>query len=181
MGSSSVTAGMEDFRECLYKIEVSDILMSGLQYTWNKSHGNPDGLLKKLDKVMSNVAFLDNFPNANAQFLPFVVSDHSPAVLNIPGFSGFKTKPFKFANFLATKPEFFPNVKKVWDSHIPGYSMFSVVSKLKMLKKPLRKMKYAHGDLAANTLKCKELLYEDYIPGIEDEDYGHKCEMEVEI
>ncbi|PWA47512.1 RNA-directed DNA polymerase, eukaryota, Reverse transcriptase zinc-binding domain protein [Artemisia annua] len=149
MGSSVVTAGMVDFRECLYKIEVMDLIMSGLQFTWNKSPGNPSGLLKKLDRVMNNVHFMDKFRGANALFLPFVASDHTPMVLNIPSIAGAKPKPFKFANFLSSKPEFLSTVESVWCKEIPGYSMFSVASKLKLLKKPLRKLKYSQGDLAA--------------------------------
>nr|GEU90234.1 reverse transcriptase domain-containing protein [Tanacetum cinerariifolium] len=89
-------------------------------YTWrlqvkvypkNKSPGNPKGLLKKLDRVMSNVSFVDKFPNANAQFLPFVVFDHTPTVLNIPSIPGPNPKLFKFANILASKAEFLPVVK----------------------------------------------------------------------
>nr|GEX57046.1 hypothetical protein [Tanacetum cinerariifolium] len=42
--------------------------------------------------------------------------------------------------------------------NVPGVSMYSVMSKLKMLKKPLGKMKYAQGDLSKNTMKFKEEL-----------------------
>ncbi|GKB62983.1 putative RNA-directed DNA polymerase [Tanacetum coccineum] len=154
MGSSSITAGMEDFRKCLFKAEISNIMMSGLQFTWNKSPGNPHGLLKKLDRVMGNVGFLEKYPNANAHFMPFVVSDHTLAVLNIPSMPGAKPKSFKFANFIVSKAEFLPTVKNVWDSN--EFSMFSVTSKLKMLKKHLRKLKYVQGDLAANSMKLKE-------------------------
>ncbi|GJZ39108.1 hypothetical protein Tco_0585671 [Tanacetum coccineum] len=107
-GSSSVTQGMVDFRDCLAKIEVADLVMSGLNFTWNKSRGRTDGLLKKFDRVLSNIGFVEKFPNANAQFIPFVVSDHSSCVLNIPGNFRSKLKPFKFANYLAKKPEFLP-------------------------------------------------------------------------
>ncbi|GJX73580.1 reverse transcriptase domain-containing protein [Tanacetum coccineum] len=92
------------------------------------------------------------------RFLLFVVSDHAPVILNIPGVLGVKPKPFKFANFLASKDEFLPSVRSVRNKKVPGVSMFSVVSMLKMLKKPFRKMKYAQGDLSANTLKFKEEL-----------------------
>nr|GEY08076.1 hypothetical protein [Tanacetum cinerariifolium] len=119
-GSSSITASMDDFRNCLFHSEI------------------------------------EKFPNANAQFLPFVVSEHAPAILNIPGVLGAKPKPFKFANFLASKNEFLPSVRSVWNRNVPGVSMFSVVSKLKLLKRPLRKMKYAQGDLYANNLEFKE-------------------------
>ena len=158
VGSSSITAGMDEFRECLSKIEVADVVMSGLKFTWNKSPGKVGGLLKKLDRVLSNIAFVDKFSNASAQFLPFVVSDHTPSVLNIPSGINNKPKPFKFPNFLARKPEFLPIVKKVWDCEIPGYAMYSVVSKLKLLKKPLRKFRNSQGKLSENVKVLKEEL-----------------------
>ncbi|GJV27544.1 putative RNA-directed DNA polymerase [Tanacetum coccineum] len=158
MGSSIVIDEMEDFRDCLCKIKVVDLIMSGLQFTWNKSPGNPCGLLMKLDRVMGNVHFLEKFLNANALFLPFITSDHTQSVLNIPSIPGAKPKPFKFANFLASKPKFLPTVKPSWCKNVQGCSMFSVVSKLKSLKKPLRKLKYAHGDLADKVKNRKEEL-----------------------
>ena len=123
-GSFSITYGMHEFRECLAKIEVSDVAMSGLKFTWNKSPGKVDGLLKKLDRVLSNLAFVDKFSNAHAQFLPFGISDHTPSVLIIPNGVNCKPKPFKFPNFLANKPDFLPIVKKVWDYEVPGYAMY---------------------------------------------------------
>nr|GEW24478.1 RNA-directed DNA polymerase, eukaryota, reverse transcriptase zinc-binding domain protein [Tanacetum cinerariifolium] len=84
-GSSSITSSITDSRECLAKIKVEDLVRSGLWFTSNKSSGRTtDGLLKKLDRVLSNFGFVEKFSNANAQFLPFVVSDHSPSVLVIP-------------------------------------------------------------------------------------------------
>nr|GEZ62090.1 hypothetical protein [Tanacetum cinerariifolium] len=121
-GSSCFTSGMVDFRDCLGVIGVEDLVMSGLRYTWNKSPGCTNGLLKKLDRVMCNGHFMEKIVNSNAQFLPFVASDHTPAVIEIP------------VIFL--------------DMQIPGHAMFLVVSKLKLLKKPLRKLKLAQGDLA---------------------------------
>nr|GEX35131.1 hypothetical protein [Tanacetum cinerariifolium] len=138
---SFVTTGMGDFRDCLGEIRVEDLVMSGLKFTWNKSLGRADGLLKKLDRVMCNGQFVERFINANAQFLPFMASDHTPAVIEIPVMQRAKPKPFKFANFLVDKKEFLPIVKEVWESHVSGHAMFSVVSKLKLLKKPLRKLK----------------------------------------
>nr|GEX71961.1 hypothetical protein [Tanacetum cinerariifolium] len=78
----------------------------------------------------------------------FVASHHTPAVVVMPGMSKAKPRPFKFTNFLASKEEFLPIVKKIWDVNILGYAMFSIISKLKLLKKPLRKLKFAQGDLA---------------------------------
>ncbi|GKC68140.1 RNA-directed DNA polymerase, eukaryota, reverse transcriptase zinc-binding domain protein, partial [Tanacetum coccineum] len=104
-GSSYFTSSMEDFRDCLGEIGVED------------------------------VAFMEKFVNSYALFLPFVASDHAPAVIEIPVISGAKTRPFKFANFLADKGEFLPIVKK-----------------------PLRKLKFAQGDLAKKVLDSRHEL-----------------------
>ncbi|GJW75105.1 hypothetical protein Tco_0134475 [Tanacetum coccineum] len=112
-GSSYFTSSMEDFRDCLGEIGVEDVGMSGLKFTWNKSLGRTDVLLKKLDRVMCSGAFLEKFVNSYALFLPFVASDHAPAVIEIPVILGAKPRPFKFANFLADKGEFLPIVKKL--------------------------------------------------------------------
>ncbi|GJR87040.1 translation initiation factor IF-2-like protein isoform X1 [Tanacetum coccineum] len=118
-GSSSITSSMIDFRECLAKIEVDDLVRPGLRLTWNKSPGGTtDGLLKKLDQVLSNFGFVEKFSNANAQFLPFIVSDHFSYVLVIPSGVSAKPKPFIFANYLANKAEFLPIVERVRNLHV---------------------------------------------------------------
>ncbi|XP_022024504.1 uncharacterized protein LOC110924825 [Helianthus annuus] len=56
-------------------------------------------------------------------------------------------KPFKFANFLASKEGFIPCVAKEWAKVIPGKTMFSVVKKLSALKSPLRRLLFIQGNL----------------------------------
>ncbi|GJZ34149.1 putative reverse transcriptase domain-containing protein [Tanacetum coccineum] len=157
-GCSKVTTAMSDFRDCVAEIEVDDISMSGLNFTWNKSPGKVGGLLKKLDRVMGNVAFVIAFPTSYAHFLPFMTSDHTPAVFAIPEVAKAKPKPFKFHNYLTGKDGFIPAVKKVWDSEVKGFSMFSLVSKLKILKKPLRKLNFDQGNLFANVERLRQEL-----------------------
>ncbi|GKB98484.1 hypothetical protein Tco_0984621, partial [Tanacetum coccineum] len=36
------------------------------------------GILKKLDRAMSNEEFIKQFPNAHAKFLSYIISDHTP-------------------------------------------------------------------------------------------------------
>ncbi|GJS75796.1 putative reverse transcriptase domain-containing protein [Tanacetum coccineum] len=157
-GCSKVTTAMSNFRDCVAEIEVDDISMSGLNFTWNKSPGKVGGLLKKLDRVMGNVAFVTSFPTSYAHFLPFLTSDHTPAVLAIPEVAKGKLKPFKFHNYLTGKDGFIPTVKKVWDSKVKGFLMFSLVSKLKILKKPLRKLNFDQGNLFANVKRLRHEL-----------------------
>ncbi|GKB04431.1 RNA-directed DNA polymerase, eukaryota, reverse transcriptase zinc-binding domain protein [Tanacetum coccineum] len=157
-GGSKITTAMSDFRDCVCEIKVNDIAMSDINFTWNKSPGKVGGLLKKLDRVMGNVAFMSFFPTYFAHFLPFMTSDHSPAVFAIPEVAKPKPKPFKFHNYLTGKDGFIPAVKKVWESKVDGFLMFSLVSKLKMLKKPLRKLNFDQGNLFANVEVLRQEL-----------------------
>ncbi|KAJ9535294.1 hypothetical protein OSB04_un001606 [Centaurea solstitialis] len=149
-GSSTITRGMSDFRDCVCDIEVEDIRQSGLMFTWVQkpmSDGGSNGLLKKLDRVLGNLKFVGDFPSAYANFLPYGLSDHSPAVVTLQGLCVFKPKPFKFSNHLADKSGFVPLVLRAWCSNVVGCSMFSVVSKLKKVKKDLRKLNVEVGNV----------------------------------
>ncbi|KAJ9535293.1 hypothetical protein OSB04_un001605 [Centaurea solstitialis] len=157
-GSSIISRGMLDFRECLRDIEVEDINWSGLHYTWTQKplalEGNK-GLLKKIDRVLGNLGLLGDFPSVHASFLPFGVSDHSPAVVSFPSLSSFKPRPFKFCNHLADIRGFLPLVADAWNVKVEGCTMFSVVSKLKGVKKGLRKLNFNVGNVSENVKKLR--------------------------
>lgn len=139
--------GVNEFRDCLQNLGMEDISQSGLHFIWNQKPGKTHGILKKLDRVIGNHHFLEAHPDAYAHFMPFLSSDHTPAVLNLPVPIRPKPRPFKFPNFLANKHEFSNLVADVWSKHIPGIKMYSIVNKLKLLKTPLRKLKYDQGNL----------------------------------
>ncbi|GKA53956.1 RNA-directed DNA polymerase, eukaryota, reverse transcriptase zinc-binding domain protein [Tanacetum coccineum] len=91
-GGSSITEDMQDFIDCVNQVEVDDIGSTGFFYTWTKSRKNPNNsTLKKLDRVMVSEHFLTEFEGSYAVFQPFLVSDHSPAILVIP--HNFPKKP----------------------------------------------------------------------------------------
>ncbi|GJX44527.1 RNA-directed DNA polymerase, eukaryota, reverse transcriptase zinc-binding domain protein, partial [Tanacetum coccineum] len=128
--------------ECLNKIEVEDISRTVLHFTWTKNllktkAGSMTGILKKLDRVMSNEDFIGQFPNAHAKFLPYIISDHTPSVLCIPTTLKKKHKAFRFSNFITEKQEFLPLVKEKWSQDINCVYMYQVVQKMKKLKSPL--------------------------------------------
>nr|GEY84353.1 hypothetical protein [Tanacetum cinerariifolium] len=124
-----VTSAMNDFRDCVSDIKVEDIAMSGLQFTWNKKPRMVGGLLKKLDRVLGNIPFMTYFPSAFARFLPFMLSDHTPAMFVIPE-----------------------------SNKVEGIAMFSLVSKLKLLNKPLRKLNFDQGNLFDNVKRLRDDL-----------------------
>ncbi|GKC82948.1 hypothetical protein Tco_1138665 [Tanacetum coccineum] len=125
-GSSSMDIAMREFKDCVDDIEVIDVQRTGLQFTWNQKPKGKDGILKKLDRIMANLEFHDGFVGAHAIFKLYRISNHSPSVLYIP-----------------------TNAK------ISGFHMFKVVKKLKLLKKPIRKLLYDKGNLHANVIRLR--------------------------
>ncbi|GJW97300.1 hypothetical protein Tco_0179108 [Tanacetum coccineum] len=136
-GSSSMNSAMYEFKDCVFEIEVMDVTSSGIHYTWTQKPKGGGGVLRKLDHIMSNEEFIDTFPGAYGWFQPYRISDHSPAVLKIPTLTASKPKPFKFYNFLAFKSNFLELVDSNWTRHVDGHNMFKVMTKLKLLKKPM--------------------------------------------
>nr|GEX43738.1 hypothetical protein [Tanacetum cinerariifolium] len=153
-GCSRVTITMSDFRDCVADIEVEDISMSGLNFTWNNSPGKVGGLLKKLDRIIGNVYFITSFPTSYARFLPFMTSDHTPAVFVIPEVAKAKPKPFKFHNYLTGKDGFIPAVKKL------NFDQGNLFANVEKLKKELATIQYAmvsnpfSSDLREAELSC---------------------------
>ncbi|GJV99439.1 RNA-directed DNA polymerase, eukaryota, reverse transcriptase zinc-binding domain protein [Tanacetum coccineum] len=71
-GRSVMTDDMVDFQKCLNNIEIEDICKTGLHFTWTKNlqkikAGDMTGILKKLDRVMTNEEFIKKFSNAHAK------------------------------------------------------------------------------------------------------------------
>nr|GEV89658.1 RNA-directed DNA polymerase, eukaryota, reverse transcriptase zinc-binding domain protein [Tanacetum cinerariifolium] len=112
-GSPVMTNDIQDFYYLVNEIEVDDIYNTGFFYTWTKSLRNPNNsIMKKLDRLMINEAFMKEFGKSHGMFLPYMVSDHSPTILYIPDKIRKKRKSFKFSNFVADKEEFMSVVKK---------------------------------------------------------------------
>ncbi|GJX36852.1 RNA-directed DNA polymerase, eukaryota, reverse transcriptase zinc-binding domain protein [Tanacetum coccineum] len=98
---------------CTNSLEIEDICSSRLFYTWIKSpHYPQSSVLKKLDRFMVNEGFLKTYDQAYAVFHPYIISDHSPAVLTIPKAMKRKPKAFRFTNFITEKPEFLDIVRE---------------------------------------------------------------------
>nr|GEU77833.1 hypothetical protein [Tanacetum cinerariifolium] len=109
--------------------------------------GDGLGVLKKLDKVMVNEEFMKKYALAHVNFNPYLVSDHSQAVVVIPKSMKKKKKAFKFANYVVDKKDFIHTVKREWKLHIDGVLMFQLVKKLKNLKSHLKKLNWQDGNL----------------------------------
>nr|GEV52750.1 hypothetical protein [Tanacetum cinerariifolium] len=134
---------MREFKEYVEVIEVMDVQHSGLNFTWNQNPKRSDGILKKIDQIMSNIDFTDCFEGSHAIFKPYHV------------------------------------VKQEWVKHVSGFSMFKVAQKVKMLKRPLRKLLFDGGNLHDNVNRLRVELDQVQADLDADPNYIKLCEVET--
>ncbi|GJS40889.1 hypothetical protein Tco_0565932 [Tanacetum coccineum] len=113
-GVSNMDISMRKFKEYVKEIKVMGVQRTGLRFTWNQKPKGKDGLLKKIDRIMANLAFNDVFVSSHAVFKPYRILDHSPSILNIPIVVKLKPKPFKFYNLISHNESFKEIVKEGW-------------------------------------------------------------------
>lgn len=63
------SAATSEFNTCLYDVEMDDLRATGYWYTWSNKCGGVGDNKSKLDRVLVNTSWLDEFPNSEACFL----------------------------------------------------------------------------------------------------------------
>lgn len=106
---------MEDFNECVEKIDIKDVPAQGIFLTWCNLHDDGSKIYCKLDRVMANEGWFSIFKHTEVVFDLVGVSDHSPAITKMkevnPG-----PKPFKYQQFYMKHPIFNKKMEKVWEA-----------------------------------------------------------------
>ncbi|GJR49738.1 sodium/hydrogen exchanger 6 [Tanacetum coccineum] len=130
-GSKNINISVRDFNDCVNKFEIADVNSTGLHYTWNHKPKGETGILKKIDRVMSNIDFNNEYPGSYAIFQPYRISDHAPAL-----------------------------VTEHWKMEVQGYSMFQLVKKMRFMKKPFSKLLQSQGHLHDRVVQLRHELDE---------------------
>ncbi|KAJ9542089.1 hypothetical protein OSB04_028595 [Centaurea solstitialis] len=154
-GCSRRNPSMEDFFHCVEDIEIFDINYSGIQYTWVQKPRGGDGLLRKLDRIMSNTQFLSLFEGSSVVFATRCLSDHACGILEVPAAICKRTRGFKFDNFMTDHAAFLDIVAQEWGQPVYGSFMHRILCHLKRLKQPLHKIRNQVGDVSVRANKLR--------------------------
>nr|GEW17354.1 hypothetical protein [Tanacetum cinerariifolium] len=148
---SKIDIAMREFRDCVDEIEVMDVQSTGLRFTWTQKPKGVHGILKKLDLVMANLEFNDEFISAYA----ILIYDHSPSMLCIATLYETKPKRFKFFNILTAHDKFLEVVKTKWGHQFSGFHMFYVKAKVLWLKEGDSNFAYFHKVIKSRTSRSR--------------------------
>ncbi|GJS50788.1 hypothetical protein Tco_0624150 [Tanacetum coccineum] len=93
-----------------------------------------------------------------SNFLPYVTSDHCPAMLVMADIAMKKRRSFRFMNYLADKKDFHRVVKDHWNKPVKGFAMFVLEKRLKGMKKHLRELNKKNGNVHDKVKRLRDEL-----------------------
>ena len=158
-GSLLWNSEKEVFNSYILNAELVDLSYGGCQFTWANKRTRGDYIATKIDRVLVNESWIDQFPVSNAMFLPSSISDHSPVVVSVSGKAQSFKKPFKYFDFWAEHKDFLPKVAQDWNQYIRGVPMFRICQKLRSLKPILKSLnKKEFSDISTRVLASKAEL-----------------------
>lgn len=131
-------SGIDDFNLALQDAELFEAQAKGLPFTWwNNQEDSPAS--KKIDHAFINQAWATYFPDAYADFLEPLQSDHAACFFQVPSMRRSVRKPFKYFQHVADHPDFHDSISQAWTPlSIQGSSQFKLVRSLRKLKVVLR-------------------------------------------
>ncbi|KAB5531493.1 hypothetical protein DKX38_018163 [Salix brachista] len=138
-GSQSWPQHMEDFPVCIQQAGLSSLPYTGMRFTWSNGQTGANGIQKKLDWALANSALLQAWPAAHANFLPRLVSDHSPMTIKMAQESKARNKPFRFLNLWTDREDFLDKVNGVWNQPVHGNPLYQFTTKIKLMRSTLRR------------------------------------------
>ncbi|CAA7058158.1 unnamed protein product [Microthlaspi erraticum] len=157
--AQSINRRMLEFRNTLHNEDLSDLTFKGETFTWwNKSASRP--VAKKLDRVLINEYWMNQFPASYAKFGEPDFSDHASCGIVLDHGSLSQKRPFKFFNYLLQNSDFLSIIADHWFScSISGSAMFRVSRKLKSLKNSIRRFrKQNYSGIEKRTAEAHEIM-----------------------
>ncbi|XP_056691809.1 uncharacterized protein [Spinacia oleracea] len=150
---------MVTFRNCVDICGLEDVKAAGHFYTWSNKQAGEVRVFSKIDRVLANDLWFQNYPNAEAGFLSEGEYDHCPIVLAVYPCDNIAKKPFRYFAMWKYAEGYTDLVKVNWSKGVVGTLMYQVVQKLKRMKGVFKELnRTGFNDIHAADIKAKQDL-----------------------
>lgn len=124
MGNDRLNSYEENFKECVRDIEVEDLNFSGSLFSWSNKQEGSAFVAKKLDRILVNEFWMENFGNTLVEFFEGGVSDHAYMLVSVGSVKSFGPKPFKFLAIGQKILSFCNGLRKVGNQKLRDFQCF---------------------------------------------------------
>ncbi|XP_056691804.1 uncharacterized protein [Spinacia oleracea] len=154
IGSAVRLSELKDFQNCVNSCGLEDAKFTGNFYTWNNKQLGNNRVFSKLDRVLVNQHWCNQYPHTEVCFKNEGYFDHCPGVVSCYSHIAVGKKYFKFFQMWQEAPNNKDLVSNAWNISCHGTKMYQIVQKLKSVKSALKLMnKERYGDI--EVLDCK--------------------------
>lgn len=155
-----VVAGIPDLhssglKQMCDEVGVMDIRSFGSFFTWcNQQEGN-SRIYCKLDRVLTNLQWCDQFQSGKVSFSQHLWSDHALALLEMKAEETPRKPPFRLLDMWRKHDQFASVVQQSWTSPtVATHPLLLLVGKQKRLKQTLKE--FNHDFFSDITNRVKE-------------------------
>ncbi|KAK1292963.1 hypothetical protein QJS10_CPB17g00695 [Acorus calamus] len=127
---------LRKFNECISKSLLIDLKATGHTYSW--SNHQADHIMSRLDRILVNSAFVNDFPLSMVNYLASGISDHSPMHVICEPVIPSGPKPFKYFEMWEAHPSFKSTVESAWATEVVGNPIYCLVKKIAATKFALK-------------------------------------------
>ncbi|XP_060200680.1 uncharacterized protein LOC132628946 [Lycium barbarum] len=114
---------------------LQDAGFFGNIHTWSDNRGPPTTIWMRLDRLLYNEEWADEFSETTVQHLARVCSDHAPLLITMRKVLANVPRYLKFLDFWTEHESFEAVVKEVWQEPVEGNPMWILHQKLKKTNK----------------------------------------------
>ncbi|OIS96373.1 hypothetical protein A4A49_25687 [Nicotiana attenuata] len=167
-----------DFLACIDNCGLQDTGYYGAIYTRSDNRGAPNTIWKRLDRLLINMEWSDEFSETTAEHLSRVCSDHAPLLINLKKSLIPRPKYFKFLDFWTKHDEFLTVVQEEWLEPIQGNALWILHQKLKKITKWLSAWsRQAFGDICEEPKRLEKQMNELEAMHVADATPSHIVEL----
>ncbi|KAK1323417.1 hypothetical protein QJS10_CPA02g01110 [Acorus calamus] len=158
-GRSAHVRRLRKFNECISKSLLSDLKAIGHTFSW--SNHQADHIMSRLDRILVNSAFVNDFPLSMVNYLAPGFSDHSPMQVICEPVIPSGPKPFKYFEMWEAHPSFKSTVESAWATEVVGNPLYCLVKKIAATKHALKQWnKATFGPIQHMLRRSRENLAE---------------------
>ncbi|XP_074300186.1 uncharacterized protein LOC141631410 [Silene latifolia] len=156
---NSTEVEMGHFQECVSLCSMEDIQATWALFTWTNKQEPEARVYSRLDRVMGNEEWQQEFGEYIAHFHPEGLFDHCPCTIVDRKVDVIGRRSFKYFNMWGMSELFQECVVKVWHRRYAGTKMFQLIKKLKSLKPVLKQLnKSCFSDIENSSTIASTLL-----------------------